>query len=131
MNEFIHYSINTSVPLTGRMSITNPAFQTLPRFSEKNAAAIRIRNCISAREGHTLLMCDFDQIEMRVLAYLSGDPGMLNAFLSGRDFFIPMACTLYHLEDMRKDDPRRNLTKTTCYGYAYGAGVGKLAESAN
>jgi DNA polymerase I-like protein with 3'-5' exonuclease and polymerase domains len=125
----IHYSINSLGPRTGRMSITNPAFQTLPRFNNKNAAAIRIRNCIAARPGHTLLMCDFDQIEMRVLAYLSRDPGMLEAFTSGRDFFISMACRIYQVEDMDKSDPRRTLTKNTCYGLAYGAGLAKLIET--
>jgi len=129
VDNIIHYSINTLGARTGRMSITNPAFQTLPRFSEKNAAAIRIRNCISARPDHTLLMCDFDQIEMRVLAYLSKDPAMLEAFTSGRDFFISMACRVYQLEDMAKSDPRRTLTKNTCYGLVYGAGLSKLIET--
>jgi DNA polymerase-1 len=128
-SDLIHCSINTLGPRTGRMSITNPALQTLPRFSEENAASIMVRNCISARPGHTLLMCDFDQIEMRVLAYLSKDPEMLDAFTSGRDFFISMACKIYRLEDMVKSDPRRTLTKNTCYGLAYGAGVAKLAQT--
>lgn len=126
-DDVVHYSINSLGARTGRMSITNPAFQTLPRFNEKNAAAIRIRNCISARPDHTLLMCDFDQIEMRVMAYLSGDPGMLAAFTSGRDFFISMACQIYRLEDMAKSDPRRTLTKNSCYALAYGAGIQRIA----
>lgn len=128
-DDLIHCSINTLGPRTGRMSITNPALQTLPRFSARNAAAIMVRNCISARPGHTLLMCDFDQIEMRVMAYLSQDPGMLAAFTSGQDFFISMACKIYRLDDMEKSDPRRTLTKNSCYGLAYGAGVNKLAET--
>lgn len=125
----IHYSINSLGPRTGRMSITNPAFQTLPRVVTKNAAAMRIRNCISARPGHTLLMCDFDQIEMRVMAYLSQDPGMMAAFTSGRDFFISMACEIYQLDDMEKSDPRRTLTKNSCYALAYGAGVQRIADT--
>lgn len=123
-------SINTLGPRTGRMSISKPALQQLPRFSEKNSSAIMVRNCISARPGHTLLMCDFDQIEMRVLAYLTEDPGMLAAFLSDQDFFISMACMVYGLETMEKSDPRRTLTKNTSYGYVYGGGVATLAHNA-
>lgn len=126
----IHCSINTIGARTGRMSITNPALQTLPRFNTRNTAANTVRNCISARPGHTLLMCDFDQIEMRVLAYLSKDQGMRDAFLSDRDFFIAMACQIYGLDDMKKSDERRNLTKGTSYGKVYGAGIQKLAETA-
>lgn len=129
-NNLVHCSINTLGARTGRMSISSPALQQLPRVSEKNEAAIMVRSCISARPGHTLLMCDFDQIEMRVLAYLSKDPGMLAALTSGRDFFIAMACQIYGLDDMAKSDSRRNLTKSTCYGLAYGAGTGKLAQTA-
>ena len=133
-DDVVHYSINTLGARTSRMTIKNPAFQTLPRFSEKNAAAIRIRNCISARPEHTLLMCDFDQIEMRVLAYLSKDPGMRDAFLAAyddpeMDFFISMACRIYQIPTMAKSDPRRTLTKSTCYGLAYGAGIAKLIET--
>lgn len=133
-DDVVHYSINTLGARTSRMTIKDPAFQTLPRFSEKNAAAIRIRNCISARPEHTLLMCDFDQIEMRVLAYLSKDPGMRDAFLAAyddpeMDFFISMACRIYQIPTMAKSDPRRTLTKSTCYGLAYGAGIAKLIET--
>lgn len=129
-DDLIHCSINTIGARTGRMSITNPALQTLPRFNTRNTAANTVRNCISARPGHTLLMCDFDQIEMRVLAYLSKDQGMRDAFLSDRDFFIAMACQIYGLDDMKKSDERRNLTKGTSYGKVYGAGIQKLAETA-
>lgn len=129
-DDLIHCSINTIGARTGRMSITNPALQTLPRANTRNKAAETVRNCISARPGHTLLMCDFDQIEMRVLAYLSKDQGMRDAFLSGRDFFITMACQIYGLDDMQKSDSRRQLTKNTCYGKVYGAGIQKLSETA-
>ena len=130
-DDLVHCSVNSIGADTGRMTMTKPALQTLPRLSESNRAAITVRDCVSARPGNTLLMCDFDQIEMRVLAYLSKDPRMLEAFLTGRDFFISMACTLYNLEDMAKSDPLRNLTKTSLYGMAYGSGVDKLAQSAH
>lgn len=128
--DLIHCSINSIGARTGRMSVQNPALQTLPRFSEKNEDAITIRNCISARPGHTLLMCDFDQIEMRILAYLCGDPNMLAAFLSEGDFFTSMACRLFHLDHMEKSDPRRQITKNGGYAKIYGAGTEKFALTA-
>jgi DNA polymerase-1 len=128
--DLIHCSINSIGARTGRMSVQNPALQTLPRFSEKNQDAITIRNCISARPGHTLLMCDFDQIEMRILAYLCGDPNMLAAFLSDGDFFTSMACQLFHLDEMLKSDPRRQITKNGGYAKIYGAGYEKFALTA-
>lgn len=128
--DLIHCSINSIGARTGRMSVQNPALQTLPRFSEKNEDAITIRNCISARPGHTLLMCDFDQIEMRILAYLCGDPNMLAAFLSDGDFFTSMACQLFHLDFMEKFDPRRQITKNGGYAKIYGAGYEKFALTA-
>lgn len=126
----IHCSINSIGARTGRMSVQNPALQTLPRFSERNADAITIRNCISARPDHTLLMCDFDQIEMRILAYLCRDPNMIAAFLSEGDFFTSMACQLFHLESMAKSDPRRQITKNGGYAKIYGAGYEKFALTA-
>jgi DNA polymerase I len=129
-DDLIHCSINSIGARTGRMSVQHPALQTLPRRSEKNTDAITIRNCITARPGHTLLMCDFDQIEMRILAYLSKDPSMLAAFLSGDDFFTSMACQLFHLESMLKSDPRRQITKNGGYAKIYGAGTDKFALTA-
>lgn len=128
--DLIHCSINSVGARTGRMSVQNPALQTLPRRSEKNSDAIVIRNCISARPGHTLLMCDFDQIEMRILAYLSKDPNMLAAFLSDGDFFTSMACQLFNLDSMLKSDPRRQITKNGGYAKIYGAGTDKFALTA-
>lgn len=128
--DLIHCSINSIGARTGRMSVQRPALQTLPRRSEKNRAAITVRNCISARPGHTLLMCDFDQIEMRILAYLSRDEAMLAAFLSDADFFTSMACQLYDLESMAKSDSRRQLTKNSMYAKSYGSGIAKFALTA-
>ena len=130
VNDLIHCSINSVGARTGRMSVQHPALQTLPRRSDKNEAAITVRNCISARPGHTLLMCDFDQIEMRILAYLSKDPAMLEAFLAPQDFFTSMACTLYGLDSMKKSDPRRQTTKNASYAKSYGSGITKFALTA-
>lgn len=115
---------------TGRMSIASPPLQGLPRKNEDNPAAVAVRNCIVARPGHTLLMCDFDQIEMRVLAHASADSSMINSFGQG-DFFINLARLIYDDDSIsRKDDPRRQITKSAGYATVYGAGPTKFSATA-
>jgi DNA polymerase-1 len=133
-NHLIHPNINPMGTRTGRMTITDPGFQTLPRKSEKNKAAEVVRNCITARPGHTMLMCDFDQIEMRLLAHISRDPGLVaafnNAHASGGDFFVDLARQIFDDSSIVKGDPRRQITKNAGYSEIYGAGVAKFAETA-
>lgn len=111
---------------TGRMSMSAPALQTLPRRSEANPAAITVRNCITASPGHTLLMCDFAQIEQRLLAHFANDEGLIAAF-SGEDFFLSIARELYDDVSMVKKDLRRQICKNSMYALAYGAGAEKIA----
>jgi DNA polymerase-1 len=118
---------------TGRMSMDSPNLQNLPRRSESNPFAEVVRNCVIARDGHTLLFSDFDQIEMRVFAHLSQDQGMINAFLNavGRlDFFTIMARQVYGDDTLEKKDPRRQTAKNAGYAKAYGAGPEKFALTA-
>lgn len=117
---------------TGRMSMDSPNFQQLPRRSEENTQAIIVRNCVVPRDDdHILLMSDFDQIEMRVLAHLAHDEGMRQAFMqSGVDFFTEMTRTIFHDPSIVKKDPRRQTTKNSAYANAYGAGPAKFALTA-
>ncbi len=114
---------------TGRMSISEPPLQQLPRKNNAVPAAIAVRNCITASPGHTLLMCDFNQIEARELAHFSGDPGLLAAFDEG-DFFVNIARQLYQDPTLQKSDPRRVPTKNATYAKIYCAGVDKFAKTA-
>lgn len=111
---------------TGRMSVTEPALQTLPRRSEANPLAITVRNCVAARPDHTLVMADFDQIEMRLTAHFAGDRGLAEAFEHG-DFFTNVARELYADPALEKADARRQLTKNGMYALTYGAGAEKIA----
>lgn len=116
---------------TGRMSMDQPNLQQLPRRSEENALAIIVRNCVVPRdENHILLMSDFDQIEMRVLAHLAQDEAMRQAFQSDVDFFTQMARNIFQDETIVKKDPRRQTTKNSGYAKAYGAGPAKFALTA-
>ena len=133
-NWLIHPSINTLGARTGRMSMERPNMQNLPRKSETNKAANEVRNCVATRyrDGTgRLLMCDFDQIEMRLLAHLSGDPNLIAAFHGKDDFFINLARTVFDDPTIsNKKDPRRSVTKSVGYAEIYGAGIAKMAQTA-
>lgn len=129
LDGFIHASINSLGARTGRMSVSSPNMQNLPRVSENNPAANIIRNCFQARPGHTLVFCDFAQVETRLLAHLSGDPGLIGAFHLEDDFFVTLARMVFKDPSITKKDPRRNIIKTLVYAKIYGAGLTKMAKT--
>lgn len=132
-HHLIHPSINTLGARTSRMSMSNPNFQNLPRKSEKNKSAEIIRNCVTTRYGTNdglLLMCDFDQIEMRGMAHLAQDDGLIAAFNGPDDFFVALARRIYNDDTIVKSDPRRQITKNAGYAKIYGAGIAKFAITA-
>jgi DNA polymerase-1 len=110
--------------------MSEPNLQNLPRASEKNRGAQVIRNCITARPGHTMLFCDFSQIEMRILAWLSHDVNMARAFTTEGDFFVNLARQVYLDEGIDKKHPLRQRIKNVGYAKIYGAGTEKLAITA-
>lgn len=121
--DIVHPGINPMGAKTGRMSISDPSMQNLPRGR-------RVRDAVIAREGHTLFGIDYEQIEMRLMTHLCQDPGLITAFESGIDFFMSMAQQIYHDPSITKDDPRRQVTKSTMYAKAFGAGVRKFSQTA-
>lgn len=125
----IHCSIWTMGTRTSRMSITDPALQTLPRRDPTVRTAF-----IPSDEDHALISCDKDQIEARLTAHFSGDTGLVEAFREsdregGRDFFCAIASQIFQRE-IEKKDAERDLTKNVVYGKVYGAGVPKMALTA-
>lgn len=127
----IHPSINTLGARTSRMSMSEPNLQNLPRKSETNRAADTIRNSITTRyEGGRLLMCDFAQIEMRLLAHFAREQKMIDAFKAEGDFFVNLARQIFDDPTLEKNDPRRQITKNAGYAKIYGAGVTKFALTA-
>lgn len=125
----IHPDIRSVGARTGRMSISDPSLQNLPRKSDRNKAAEVVRNCVVSHPDHTLMMCDFDQIEMRVLAHYAGSRGLRDAFLGDVDFFVALARQVYEDETIEKSDPRRSRVKNVGYAKIYGAGVAKMAAT--
>lgn len=131
-NNCIHPQINSLGARTSRMSMSNPNLQNLPRKSEKNPAATTIRNAVTTRYGAngSLIMCDFDQIEMRGMAFVSGDVKLTQAFLGADDFFVSLAREMFQDQKLVKSDPRRQITKNAAYATIYGSGVDKFAATA-
>jgi len=120
----LHPSIRTLGARTGRMSMTDPALQTLPKGEPT------VRDAFIPREGEVLLSADYDQIEMRLMAHFSRDPGLAEAFASETDFFVGLARQVFGDPSIDKEDPRRGIVKGVAYGKAYGAGTSKMAETA-
>lgn len=123
-SDHVHPSIWPLQARTSRMSITNPALQTLPRDDPT------IRDAFIPHPGNVLISSDYDQIEMRFFAHLANDREMAEAFLSDQDFFTTIAREIFADPHLAKKDHRRQLTKNTMYGKVYGAGVPKMAQTA-
>lgn len=119
----LHCNINTLGARTGRQSISDPALQTLQRDDPT------VREAIIASDGNEIISCDYDQIEMRLVAHLSNDQGLIDAFLSGNDFFNEVASQIFG-ERIVKGDYRRQLTKNSSYCRVYGGGTAKVAQTA-
>lgn len=126
-NDRVHPNVWTMGTRTARMSITDPALQTLPRKDPT------VRTAFIPSEGGRLYTIDADQIEARLAAHFSEDPGLIEAFATaastGADFFCNIASQIFG-EPISKKDERRQLTKNTVYGKLYGAGAPKMAATA-
>lgn len=126
----VHPRINSMGAITGRMSVSEPNFQNLPRVSEGDKAAAIVRNAVEFTTGHVGLFCDFAQIETRLLAHLSQDEGLIAAFHAPEDFFVTLARNVFSDPTITKKSPLRNVIKTWVYATIYGAGLEKQAKTA-
>jgi DNA polymerase-1 len=129
VNGFVHPSVRTLGARTSRMSITNPALQTLPKGDD----VVR-RAFIPKDENHVIVTSDLDQVEFRMFASLADDPNLTAMFniadSTGSDPFTEIGREVYTDPTMQKSDKRRNLIKSMVYGRLYGAGVAKQALTA-
>lgn len=115
--------------VTGRMSMSRPNLQQLPRVDESDPLSIVVRNCIVSEPGSTFVMFDFDQVELRIMAHLTQDPGLFEAFAQPGDFFTYMTRKVYDDMSIVKSDARRSLTKSYVYASNYGSGTDRLART--
>jgi len=126
---FVHPSVRTLGARTSRMSITNPALQTLPKGDD----VVR-RAFIPKDENHVIITSDLDQVEFRMFASLSQDDNLISLFnmadATGSDPFTEIGREVYNDPSMARSDKRRGLIKSMIYGRLYGAGVAKQALTA-
>jgi len=113
----IHTTLNQTVTATGRISSTNPNLQNIPIRTDDGK---EIRRAFIADNGCQIMSADYSQIELRLLADLSADPDMLEAFSSGEDFHSATASKIYHLPVSEIDSDMRRKAKTANFGIIYG-----------
>ena len=125
----LHPSVKTLGARTSRMSITDPALQTLPKGDDTVRRAFIPRD-----KDHVIITSDLDQVEFRMFASLSQDPNLVSLFnradATGSDPFTEIGREVYQEQEMTRSDKRRNLIKGMVYGRLYGAGVAKQALTA-
>ena len=113
----IRATFNQTVARTGRLSSENPNLHNIPVRTELGRS---FRKAFVAREGSTLLVADYNQIELRCIAHLSSDPGLVEAFTSGTDVHRAVAARVFGVEAEEVDYEQRSKAKMVSYGLAYG-----------
>ncbi len=122
----IHTTFNQAVAATGRLSSSNPNLQNIPVRSDLGR---RIRRAfIPGAPGQLLLVADYSQIELRILAHLSGDAGLKEAFDAGQDIHAATAAKVFGLPPEQVDAESRRRAKAVNYGLAYGMNAWGLAQ---
>ncbi|MBS9960743.1 DNA polymerase I [Vibrio alginolyticus] len=121
----VHTSYHQAVTATGRLSSTDPNLQNIPI---RNEAGRRIRQAFVAPSGHKILAVDYSQIELRIMAHLSGDQTLLDAFRDGKDIHAATAAEIMgvSIEDVSSEQRRR--AKAVNFGLIYGMSAFGLAK---
>lgn len=121
----IHTSFNQAVAATGRLSSSNPNLQNIP---VRDAEGKEVRKAFIPEPGQVFFSADYSQIELRIMAHLSQDPNLIEAFLSGQDIHAATAAKIFHkpIEEVTSDERRK--AKTANFGIIYGISAFGLAE---
>lgn len=122
----IHTSWEQAVAATGRLSSTDPNLQNIPIRTELGR---KIRQAFVPPEGHVLVSADYSQIELRVLAHLSQDPVLLDAFRTGQDIHTRTALEIFELREEELTREHRTRAKAVNFGVIYGQGDSGLSKS--
>ena len=118
VDQRIHTTFSQTAAATGRLASSEPNLQNIPA---RSADGLRIRGGFVAQEPYTNLMsADYSQIEMRIMAHMSQDPGLIDAFSSGEDLHRTMAAMVFGVEPEDVTAEERSRIKATSYGLAYG-----------
>ena len=124
----VHTTYNQTVAATGRLSSTNPNLQNIPVRDELGR---EIRKAFIPEEGENLLSADYSQIELRIMAHLSGDANMISAFNGGYDIHAATAAKIYKVPIEEVTSDMRRKAKTANFGIIYGISTFGLSERLN
>lgn len=125
---FYSYSMFNS---TGRVVTVDPNLQTLPSTPEQwsnGKNQLHLRDCIIASKGMVLLSADYSQLELRILAHLSGDNILIEKLTNGLDFFKYLASKVFKIKEENVSDNQRKIMKCVSYGVIYGMGTRTVAD---
>ena len=122
----LHTTINQHVAATGRLSTSNPNLQAIPIRTELGR---EIRSAFVAEPGHRLLSADYSQIELRILAHVSGEPKLREAFLRGEDIHTATAAEVLGKDPATLTKAERNVAKMINFGIVYGISAFGLSEN--
>jgi DNA polymerase I len=121
----VHTSYHQAVAATGRLSSSDPNLQNIPIRTEEGR---RIRKAFIAPPGHHLLAADYSQIELRIMAHLSGDQGLLDAFAKGEDIHKMTAAEVFGIKTDKVTTEHRRAAKAINFGLIYGMSAFGLAK---
>jgi DNA polymerase I len=122
----LHTTINQGVASTGRLSTTNPNLQAIPIRTELGK---EIRSAFIAEQGHRLMSADYSQIELRILAHVSGEPKLREAFERGEDIHAATAAEMLGVEPAKLTGAQRSVAKMINFGIVYGISAFGLSEN--
>lgn len=125
-NSRVHTSFNQALTATGRLSSTGPNLQNIPIKTELGR---KVRKAFCSDEGKKLLSVDYSQIELRVLAHISNDEGLMNAFRDDLDIHSATASEVFSVPLKSVTSEQRRIAKAVNFGIAYGQGAFGLAET--
>jgi DNA polymerase-1 len=127
-NSRLHTTFNQVTAATGRLSSTNPNLQNIPIRSDVGRP---VRSCFVAGEGNRLLSCDYNQVELRVLAHVAGEDVLREIFASGEDVHAATAAGIIGADPDAITPAERSKAKMVNYGIAYGLSAFGLADRLN
>lgn len=124
----VHTSYNQAVAITGRLASSDPNLQNIP---VRTAEGRRIREAFIAPTGSHIVSADYSQIELRIMAHLSQDEGMLQAFANNEDIHRATAAEIFGVERDAVDNEQRRYAKVINFGLIYGMSAFGLAQNLN
>ena len=122
----VHTNYAQAVAVTGRLSSNDPNLQNIPI---RTAEGRRVREAFIAPPGHVIVSADYSQIELRIMAHISGDPGLTHAFAAGLDVHKATAAEVFNTTVEAVTSEQRRYAKTINFGLIYGMGAFGLAQA--